>query len=46
MEKAIVDVRENGMSIKKAAFLYGLDRFTLINRIKKRYKTGFWRQTD
>jgi hypothetical protein len=34
IEKAIIDVRENGLSVKKDAFLYGLDRSTLINHIK------------
>jgi hypothetical protein len=34
MQHAVVDVKENAMSIKKAAFLHNVSRTTLINHLK------------
>lgn len=39
MQNAVRAVKENGMSIKKAAFLHGLNRSTLINHLKQ-YRCG------
>ena len=39
MQKALTDVKENGMSLKKAAFLYGINRTTLMNHYKD-FKVG------
>ena len=35
MENAIKAINEQGMSIKKAAFLYGIKRTTLMNHVKQ-----------
>jgi hypothetical protein len=35
MERALKDVRENNVSVKKAAFLYGINRTTLLNHVKQ-----------
>lgn len=45
MDKAVVDVRDNGLSIKKTAFLYGLIRSTLINHIKNHHASKVGRPT-
>ena len=34
MDKALTDIKENGISVKKAAFLYGLNRQTVANHLK------------
>jgi glutaredoxin-related protein len=39
MQNALVEIKENGMSVKKAAFLYRLNRTTLMNHLKS-YHTG------
>ena len=39
MQKALTDVKENGMSLKKAAFLYDINRTTLMNHYKD-FKVG------
>ena len=39
MQHAVVDVKENAMSIKKAAFLHNVNRTTLINHLKA-YRSG------
>lgn len=39
MENAIKDIRENGTSIKKAAFLHNINRTTLMNHLKE-FKCG------
>ena len=33
-QHAVIDVKENGMSIKKAAFIYDINRTMLINQLK------------
>ncbi len=35
MQWAIIDVRDNKISIKKAAFLHGINRTTLLNQLKQ-----------
>src|SRR6218665_3862892 len=39
MENAIKEVKENGLSIKQAAFLCGVNRTTLMNHLKQ-YRCG------
>lgn len=37
MQRALADVQNNHMSMKKAAFLYGINRTTLMNHLKRRH---------
>jgi len=39
MQHAVIDVKENGMSIKKSAFIHNFNRTTLINHLKG-YRSG------
>ena len=39
MQRAVIDVKENGMSIKKSAFLHNVNRTTLMNHLKD-YRSG------
>ena len=39
MQRAVIDVKENAMSIKKAAFVHSVNRTTLLNHLKA-YRSG------
>ena len=45
MQKAIEDIQANNMSVKKAAFLHGLNRSTVINHLKQQHTGKVGRPT-
>ena len=46
MEMALSDIAEKGLSIKKAAFLYGLNRMTLSNHLNGKRAGNVGRPTS
>lgn len=45
MKRALSDIRDNGMSVKKASFLYNINRTTLLNHVKNCHDSKVGRPT-